>query len=98
MSEILRSDIVLSVTRALLGEVFRELVAVSCELVNEEHFELIFFVDSVLSPSVIEDVSCIEAEVMADFPDDVEISHRIVVSDHPLLSPSGFLIFLRKSS
>jgi len=97
MSDSVLSSIVLSVNRALLGEVFPELVSVSCLIVHEKKFELIFHVDSVLPDAKVEDISCIETEVIADVPGDVEISHRIVVSHRADLPPGGFWIFLKKS-
>lgn len=96
MIENLRSEIVLSVTRALIGEVFPELVAISCKIASNTKFELCFFVAPDLANSKAEDISCIETEVIADFPNDFEISHRIVVSNHARLSPGEFWIFLRQ--
>jgi|GEM_PF-1274021 len=97
MNHNLRSDIILSVNRALLGEVFPELVAVSCEVESENKFELTFFVDSSLSTSRVENVSCIETEVLADFPSNFEVSHKIVLSEEASLpAPDAFWIFLRK--
>jgi len=99
MNENLRSDIVLSVNRALLGEVFPELVAVSCEIEGERKFELTFFVDSKLPAFKAEEISCIETEVLADFPNDFEISHKIVSSRQASLTASdAFWIFLRKTN
>ncbi|MET3652591.1 hypothetical protein [Dyella japonica] len=93
----LRSDIVLSANRALLGQVFPELVAVSCTMYNERKFELTFFVDSAPPAFREEDISCIETEVIADFPENFEISHRIVLSKRAALpAPDAFWIFLRK--
>jgi hypothetical protein len=96
MSHDLRSAIVLSVNRALLGEVFAELVAVACVVADERRFELVFCVDCPLSDALADAVSCIETEVVADFPADYAISHRIVASGHAELPPGGFWIFLRK--
>ncbi|MBV6785821.1 hypothetical protein KWH02_11560 [Xanthomonas campestris pv. uppalii] len=94
----LKPDITLSVNRALLGEVFTELVAVSCFLASENEFELTFFVDSMIPDFKEEEISCIETEVMADFPEDFKISHKIVVSPQPVLSAlNSFWIFLRKA-
>lgn len=99
MNENLRSDIVLSVNRALLGEVFPELVAVSCEVEDERKFELTFFVDSELPAFKVEDISCIETEVIADFPSNFEISHKVVNSRQASLPASdAFWIFLRKTN
>ncbi len=98
MSENLRSDIVLSVNRALLGEVFSELVAVSCKVENERRFELTFFVDSEVSDALSEDISCIETEIIADFPVGFEISHKVVRAKRAsLLTPDAFWIFLSKA-
>lgn len=92
----LRSEIVLSVNRALLGEVFPELVGVSCHVVAERQFELTFFVESEPQEQLVEDVSCIETEVIADFPNDFGITHEILVSRNPKLEQSDFWIFRRK--
>jgi hypothetical protein len=97
MSDKLRSDIILSANRALLGEVFPELVAVSCAIVSESKFDLTFFVDSSRPDSLDQSISCIEAEVIADFSGDFEISHKIVLSKNAdLPSSNAFWIFLRK--
>lgn len=97
MSNNLRSDIILSVNRALLGEIFPELVAVSCNVEKEGRFELVFIVDSTPSDSIVEGISCVETEVLADFPENFEISHKIVLSKQATLdAPGAFWIFLRK--
>ncbi|MDV3434682.1 hypothetical protein R1H25_04360 [Stenotrophomonas sp. C2852] len=98
MNSSLRSDVILSVSKALLGEVFPELVAVSCRVDGESKFQLTFFVDSALSASTEEDISCIETEVLADFPSNFDISHKVIVSRHASLpGPDAFWIFLRKT-
>lgn len=98
MSDNLRSDIILSVNRALLGEIFPELVAVSCKVESESKFELTFFVDSVIPSSRVEDISCIETEILADFPENFIISYKIVISERTSPPALGaFWIFLRKS-
>jgi len=98
MIEKLQSKIILSVNRALLGEIFPELVAVSCDIESEKKFKLNFFVDSKLSTLKAEDISCIETEVIADFPSSFEISHEIIISNHAsLMTCDSFWIFLRKN-
>lgn len=92
----MRADITLSVNRALWGEVFPELVGVTCQLHGSSAFELVFFVDAPIVEEWVEQICCIETEVIADFPADVEISHRIVETDQVSTSGDGFLIFLRK--
>lgn len=96
MERNLRANIILSTSRALLGEVFPELVAVACQLHGATGFELVFFIDAAAVEEWVEDISCIETEVMADFPATVSISHRIVASARAEVPADGFLIFLRK--
>jgi len=72
---------VLSVNRRLLGEVFSELADVSCVIASDKKFEIIFTVDGILSDDHVKDISCIETEIMADFHDNFDISHKIVVSE-----------------
>lgn len=97
MNESLRSNIVLSVNRALIGEVFPELFAISCEIYGEKKFELTFFLES--EPPVFnEEISFIETEVIADFPENFEISHRVMNSKQACLpAPDAFWVFLRKT-
>ncbi|WP_185829967.1 hypothetical protein [Stenotrophomonas maltophilia] len=86
-------------SRALLGEVFPELVAVSCEIDGESKFQLTFVVDSALPASRAEDISCIETEVLADFPSNFDISHKVVISRQASLpARDAFWIFLRKTA
>lgn len=97
MSDTLRTAVILSVNRALLGEVFPELVAVACQIASERSFKLTFVVDSKLVGFRAGELSCIETEVIADFPSDFEISHEVISSSKASLSTSGaFWIFLRK--
>lgn len=97
MSDTLRTAVILSVNRALLGEVFPELVAVACEIANEWKFRLVFVVDSKLVDFKSEELSCIETEVIADFSSDFEISHEVIRSRKVSLPTSdAFWIFLRK--
>ncbi len=92
-----RSKIILSVNRALLGEVFRDLAGVSCVIDSDTSFGLTFFVAREVDESTEEDVSCIETEVMADFPANVRISHSIESGRPALPTTDAFWIFLRKS-
>ena len=93
---VLRTKIILSVNRALLGEVFCQLRAVACEVSSEKEFELVFFVTCPINEEQIEALSCIETEVIADFPDSFDITHSIVTSVEVDVSSDGFLIFLKK--
>jgi len=96
MIDSLRSEIVLSVNRALIGEVFPELVAVSCHVVTDKRFTLTFFVESGPSSQMVEDISCIETEIIADFPSEFDITHEIKLATHMKRELDGFWIFLRR--
>ncbi|WP_267085894.1 hypothetical protein [Xanthomonas sacchari] len=97
MKDNLQSKIFLSISRALLGEVFSELVAVCCRIVGDRNFEIIFFVDTELSASKVDCLSMVETEVLADFPD-FDISH-VILRTGPGHVPQcdGFWIFMRKN-
>ena len=94
ISHELQSKIILSVNRALLGEIFPELYAVACNALSERKFEVVFFVDSLISEDIIDGLSCIETEILADFDETYEISHSVNVGGE--VSGFDFLIFLRK--
>lgn len=95
MSESARSKIILSINRALLGEVFPRLMAVACKLYEGKRFEIIFFVSDVPEAEEIEAMSCVEAEVIADFDSDYDISHSVSVCSFNEINGFDFLVFLR---
>jgi hypothetical protein len=88
----LKSEITSSVIRALKGEVLPWLVAVGCIAHEEKSFELIFFVSPPTSDQIIDALSCVETEVIADFESDYEISHSICVSSDIKVAKLDFLI------
>jgi hypothetical protein len=98
MSESIRQKIILSINRALLGEVFPRLMAVACKIYEEKKFELIFFVSEPLDAEEVEAMSCVETEVIADFDADYDISHSISVSSFDEIDGFDFLVFLRAKS
>lgn len=92
-----RSQITLSLNRALLGEAFDDLTGVCGLIKHKDAFSLRFFVSREPDDAIVEDISCIETEVMADFPASVHIKHQIVHCEQPSLpSPDAFWIYLRK--
>lgn len=96
MNNDLRSKIILSANRALLGEVFESLFAVACNVVGNREFELTFFVDLIDLKSREEIISSIETEIISDFPDYFKITSRVAVADDAGLSgENSFWIFLR---
>lgn len=91
-------EIRLSVMRALWGEVFPQLRAVVCRIEGPKEFAIEFFVDGVVTDEMVESLSCVETEVIADFPDDFQIGHKVVRLDVPERIPegNGLLVYLRK--
>ena len=78
MNQTTNPDIYLSLKRALLGEIFPELLAVAYESLSDKNFKLLFFLDQPASDEHAETISIIETEVMADFAPDIKISHEII--------------------
>jgi len=83
----MRAGVLLSVQRALLGEVFPALRGVSIEL-DDSKICLVCIVDGMLSSEDAESLSCIESEVMADFPEEYEVSLETVRCDAPAEMPT----------
>lgn len=93
-----RSKITLSVNRALLGEAFDELTGVCGLIEHEDAFSLTLFVSREPDDAIVESISCMETEVMADFPANVHIKHQIVHCEHPTLpATDAFWMYLRKA-
>jgi hypothetical protein len=84
--------------RALWGEVFPQTRAVVCSIDGAKRFTVEFYIDGPVSDSIVESASCVETEVIADFPADFEVRHRIIRLDCPGTIPTAgkLLIFLRK--
>jgi hypothetical protein len=95
----LRVQIVCSVARALLGEVFPALRAVVCRVRGEEAFDLLFIVHGAID-SEEESPNVVHTEVLADFPATFDIGLSVVQVDAPARIPSGydFAIFQRRES
>jgi len=82
--------------RALLGEITLNLRAVTITYEdNRIHFYCVY--DGVASEEERENMSCVETELIADFPESVTISHEIreVNKDQPIQVP-GIWVFARK--
>lgn len=97
MNQIPHPNIMLSVRRALSGEIFPELLAVAYELLSERSFKLLFFLDQLPSEEQIESISIIETEVIADFPSDFEVSHQIISGAVTHLPNDAIYVYLKKS-
>lgn len=77
-----RSRVLCSIQRAMLGEVFPSLRAVTIEW-RSDRVEFCAYVDGPASEEDLESLSCISAEVAADFGSDVEIDYDVVRRDAP---------------
>lgn len=64
----IRNSVILSVQRALLGEVSRRLRGVAVRW-NEKTITILCYYDRRISEKDREAMSCVETEVMADFPE-----------------------------
>lgn len=100
MNPNLRVDIAMSLMRALWGEVTPNVRAVLARIRGEESFSIEFYVDGAVDDQFAEAASCIETEVMADFPARFDISHSVIRLDAPnkISLEDGILVFLRKES
>ena len=94
----IRTSLLLSVQRALLGAVPPGLRAVTCGWVGTQ-ITLRFVFDGEISEANTEDAQIVGSEVIADFPAPWTISEDIVRLDHPAGLRPGALAhwaYLRK--
>jgi len=78
----MRNSVILSVQRALLGEVSPALRGVTVGW-DEKSITILCYYDRKISPEEREAMSCVETEVMADFPDQ-QMDLDIIQCDVPL--------------
>ncbi len=98
MNKDLRNDVFLSVARALWGEVFPGLRAVTGAIASDHSFTIAFYVHGQIADDDEESISFVVTEVIADFQPNFEISHVVTRLDSPAKVPAedGFLIYMRK--
>ena len=77
-----RALVLLSLQRAMLGEVFPALRAVTVEW-SQVSVKFIAYIDGPLTDKDAESLSCISAEVAADFWSGVDVDHEFVRLDFP---------------
>jgi len=77
-----RARLLLSLQRALLGQVREELRAVCCAW-STGSIQLRFIFDGPIEPDAAEDMRGVATEVIADFGDGVMIEEEILRSDFP---------------
>lgn len=81
-----RCEVLLSLQRALLGEVTPNLRAVTVAFTGDSiHFEAFF--DGPIGDEEREAMSLVETEVLADFPPEHRVTHQLVRLDAPTLVP-----------
>ena len=97
MTNSFRAEIFLSVSRALIGEVFPSLVAVCALVTGPDDFTLHFILDRDVDDRLEDAISCIETEVIADFARHINIEVKIRTEERPQLPEiDAFWIFYRK--
>lgn len=77
-----REDVLFSLQRAMLGEVFPALRAVTVEW-SDRQVKFFAYVDGPLADEDAESLSCISAEIAADFWSGVDIEYEVVQVDAP---------------
>ncbi|MBK0026239.1 hypothetical protein IAE57_08680 [Stenotrophomonas sp. S48] len=97
MANSFREEISLSVSRALIGEVFPSLVAVCVFVTGPDDLTLYFFLDRQVDDHIEDAISCIETEVIADFARQISIEIDIRTAERPQLpEKDAFWIFYRR--
>lgn len=94
----LRVSVAMSLMRALWGEVTNEMRVVLARLEREKAISIEFYINGSISRELAETASYVEAEVIADFPSTLDISHGLIRLDAPAKVPigDGILVFSRK--
>ncbi|WP_257168500.1 hypothetical protein [Bradyrhizobium sp. SRS-191] len=92
-----RSSVFLSLTRALLGEVTPSLRTVQFELVDR-NIDIFCIFDGSISEDDRESMSCMETEVMANFPEATVQARclRIDLPDPVPNAPGRSVVFARR--
>ena len=80
--EVSRTLVLLSLQRALLGEVFSSLRAVTVDW-SDSMVKFWAYVDGPLAAEDEESLSCVSAEVAADFWPGVDIDYEVIHLDAP---------------
>jgi hypothetical protein len=93
-----RNDVLLAMQQALLGEVTPNLRAVTVAY-DESDIHFCCFYDGVASETDRENMSCVETELIAHFPESHTVSHEVRELDRfqPISGP-GIWVFARKES
>lgn len=92
-----RVQILLSTQRALLGAISGRVRAVGC-FWDDCNIEICFVFEKLPLEDELEDVSCVETEIMCDFPEyKVRAIHDVVEMPNKISLKSGsVLVYMRK--
>ncbi len=82
MNDSMRPRVLHSIQRALLGEVFPTLRALTIEW-RHDLVKFYAYVDGPLADHDLESLSCVSAEVAADFGPEIEIDYEVIRLDAP---------------
>ena len=94
----IRPRVLLSVQRALLGEVFPALRGVGVGW-DDRTIRIVCYIDGPASPTDQDGLSGVESEVMADFSEDYEVRLDTVRCDEPAeMSPLQAWAYLRREN
>lgn len=93
-----RTLVLLSLQRAMLGEVFPSLRAITVEW-SDRAVKFFAYIDGSLADEDAESLSCISAEVAADFWEGVDIDYEVVRLDLPSsIADERARVFQRRES
>ena len=92
----MRARALLSIQRALLGEVFPALRAVTVDW-GLNHVKFTAYVDGDVRQEDDDALSCVSAEVAADFEAGIDVAYEVVRRDAPApIDADGAYAFLRR--
>lgn len=91
-----RCEVLLSIQKALLGEIPPSLRAVTVSW-NETDLKFFCYFDGPISEEDKESMSCVETELIADLPEDNNISYDVIRIDAPQrIEAEGVWVYARR--
>ncbi|SEP10929.1 hypothetical protein SAMN02800692_3734 [Luteibacter sp. UNC138MFCol5.1] len=90
--------IILSVSRALWGEIWPSYRAVMCRVRSNSAINIEYVVDGEIQSGMLESVSLVETSVLADFDENVEVASTLLRLDAPtpVQVENALIVYLRK--
>ncbi len=91
-----RCRVLLTIQRALLGEVFPDLRAITVDW-SLEFVKFRAYVHGESRPDDLDSLSCVSAELSADFEEEINIEYSIIRIDAPnQIVDSGVFVYKRR--